>query len=105
MSELYFILFLWVGLRLYRECFCVLFIYLSYHCLKNCANLLLTTNWLGLHSFIHSLNTNFGTSVFEPVAVALAKSNFADAKAQMKAGKQISITAGRCAECSICRTN
>jgi type II restriction enzyme len=43
-----------------------------------------------LYSFIHSLNTNFGTSVFEPVAVALAKSNFADAKAQIKAGEYIS---------------
>lgn len=43
-----------------------------------------------MYSFIHSLNTNFGTSVFEPVAVALAKSNFADAKAQIKAGDYIS---------------
>jgi hypothetical protein len=43
-----------------------------------------------LYSFIHSLNTNFGTSVFEQVAVALAKSNFSDAKAQMKAGEYIS---------------
>src|SRR5215210_4745839 len=51
---------------------------------------LLGTDRLALYSFIHSLNTNFGTSVFEPVAVALAKSNFADAKAQMKAGDYIS---------------
>jgi hypothetical protein len=51
---------------------------------------LLGTDRLALYSFIHSLNTNFGTSVFEPVAVALAKSNFADAKAQMKAGEYIS---------------
>jgi hypothetical protein len=41
-----------------------------------------------LYSFIHSLNTNFGTSVFGPVA--LAKSNFADAKTQIKAGDYIS---------------
>lgn len=51
---------------------------------------LLGTDRLALYSFIHSLNTNFGTSVFEPVAVALAKSNFADAKAQEKAGDYIS---------------
>ena len=55
---------------------------------------LLGTDRLALYSFIHSLNTNFGTSVFEPVAVALAASNFADAKAQMKAGDYIS--AGAC---------
>ena len=48
------------------------------------------TDRLALYSFIHSLNTNFGTSVFEPVAVALAGSNFADAKAQVKAGERIS---------------
>ncbi len=51
---------------------------------------LLGTDRLALYSFIHSLNANFGTSVFEPVAVALAKSNFADAEAQMKAGEYIS---------------
>jgi len=51
---------------------------------------LLGTDRLALYSFIHSLNTNFGTSVFEPVAVALAKSNYADAKAQTKAGEYIS---------------
>jgi type II restriction enzyme len=51
---------------------------------------LLGTDRLALYSFIHSLNTNFGTSVFEPVAVALAKSSFADAKAQMNAGDYIS---------------
>ena len=44
---------------------------------------LLGTDRLALYSFIHSLNTNFGTSVFEPVDVAFAESNFADAKAQM----------------------
>ena len=33
---------------------------------------LLGTDRLALYSFIHSLNTNSGTSVFEPVAVALA---------------------------------
>lgn len=51
---------------------------------------LLGKDRLALYSFIHSLNTNFGTSVFEPVAVALARSNFANAKAQIKAGGYIS---------------
>jgi len=51
---------------------------------------LLGKDRLALYAFIHSLNTNFSTSVFEPVAVALAKSNFADAKAQSKAGEYIS---------------
>lgn len=51
---------------------------------------LLGKDRLALYAFIHSLNTNFGTSVFEPVAVALAKSRFADAKAQTKAGEYIS---------------
>lgn len=51
---------------------------------------LLGKDRLALYSFIHSLSTSFGTSVFEPVAVALAKSNYADAKAQTTAGERIS---------------
>jgi type II restriction enzyme len=51
---------------------------------------LLGKDRLALYAFIHSLNTNFGTTVFEPVAVALAKSRFTDAKAQIKAGEYIS---------------
>lgn len=51
---------------------------------------LLGKDRLALYAFIHSLNTNFGTSVFEPVAVALARSNFADARAQVTAGERIS---------------
>jgi hypothetical protein len=31
---------------------------------------LLGKDRLALYSFIHSLNTNFGTSIFEPVALA-----------------------------------
>lgn len=54
---------------------------------------LLGKDRLALYAFIHSLNTNFGTSVFEPVAVALAKSRFTDAKAQAKAGEYISAEA------------
>ena len=33
---------------------------------------LLGQDRMALFSFIHSLNTNFGTSIFEPVAKALA---------------------------------
>lgn len=51
---------------------------------------LLGKDRLALYSFIHSLNTNFGTSVFEPVAVALAKTRFAEAKSQVTAGEYIS---------------
>ncbi|MCE8427506.1 MAG: TdeIII family type II restriction endonuclease [Candidatus Methanoperedens sp.] len=43
-----------------------------------------------LYSFIHSLNTAFGTSIFEPVAVALAQLRFKDAKRSATAGNQIS---------------
>jgi len=37
---------------------------------------LLGKDRLALYSFIHSLNTNFGTTIFEPVAVALASTHF-----------------------------
>ncbi len=40
---------------------------------------LLGRDRLALYSFIHSLNTNFGTSIFEPVAVALASGRFVSA--------------------------
>lgn len=43
-----------------------------------------------LYSFIHSLITNFGTSLFESVAAALASSSFASATSHEKAGMQIS---------------
>jgi len=54
---------------------------------------LLGKDRLALYSFIHSLNTNFGTTIFEPVAVSLASSRFKVAKLQMKSGTQISTTA------------
>lgn len=54
---------------------------------------LLGKDRLALYSFIHSLNTNFGTSIFEPVALALATTNFASAVSQQKAGNQISAEA------------
>ncbi len=37
---------------------------------------LLGKDRLALYQFIHSLNTNFGTTIFEPVGVELAKSRF-----------------------------
>jgi len=51
---------------------------------------LLGKDRMALFSFIHSLNTNFGTSIFEPVALALASSRFASAESQQTAGTQIS---------------
>ena len=51
---------------------------------------LLGKDRLALYSFIHSLNTNFGTTIFEPVAVSLASSRFKVAKAQVKSGTLIS---------------
>jgi len=50
---------------------------------------LLGKDRMALYSFIQSLNTTFGTSIFEPVAVALAKSNFKKAEAQYIAGDSI----------------
>lgn len=54
---------------------------------------LLGKDRLALYSFIHSLNTNFGTSIFEPVGLALAKSGFKAAFSQVIAGDQISLEA------------
>jgi len=51
---------------------------------------LLGKDRLALYSFIHSLNTNFGTTIFEPVALALAQKNFKVAVSQAKVGNQIS---------------
>jgi len=51
---------------------------------------LLGKDRLALFSFIHSLNTNFGTSIFEPVALVLAKNNFKSAQSHVKAGEYIS---------------
>ncbi len=54
---------------------------------------LLGKDRLALYSFIHSLNTNFGTSIFEPVALSLAKSKFKRAESQIIAGDKISAKA------------
>ena len=51
---------------------------------------LLGKDRLALYSFIHSLNTNFGTSIFEPVAKAVAAANFQSALLQQVAGTKIS---------------
>lgn len=51
---------------------------------------LLGKDRLALYQFIHSLNTNFGTTIFEPIALALASSNFITVASQQTAGKQIS---------------
>lgn len=56
---------------------------------------LLGKDRMALFSFIHSLNTNFGTSIFEPVALALASTTFKEAKTQSVAGSQISEAAQR----------
>jgi predicted metal-binding protein len=51
---------------------------------------LLGKDRMALYSFIQSLNTTFGTSIFEPVAVALARNRFKQAFAQHIVGKSIS---------------
>lgn len=51
---------------------------------------LLGKDRMALFSFIHSLNTNFGTSIFEPAAKALASANFQSATSQQVAGTKIS---------------
>jgi len=51
---------------------------------------LLGKDRLALFSFIHSLNTNFGTSIFEPIALALAKEKFQEAESQKISGEKIS---------------
>lgn len=50
---------------------------------------LLGKDRMALFSFIQSLNTTFGTSVFEPVAVTLAKPYFKNAKSHIKSGNLI----------------
>jgi type II restriction enzyme len=51
---------------------------------------LLGKDRMALFSFIHSLNTNFGTSIFEPVAKELAKYKFKRVETQAEAGTKIS---------------
>lgn len=51
---------------------------------------LLGKDRLALYAFIHSLNTNFGTTIFEPVGLSLARRNFLCAEAHSIAGDRIS---------------
>ena len=51
---------------------------------------LLGKDRLALYAFIHSLNTNFGTTVFEPVAKVIAEKMFDKVEIQVKAPKAIS---------------
>jgi len=51
---------------------------------------LLGRDRMALYSFIQSLNTTFGTSIFEPVAETLAKTRFVKAQSQYVAGNKIS---------------
>lgn len=51
---------------------------------------LLGKDRLALYSFIHSLNTSFRTSIFEPVARALGEDRFEYAMSQQVAGRVIS---------------
>ncbi len=50
---------------------------------------LLGNDRLALYSFIHSLSTNFGTTIFEPVAVTIAKSKFRVVSAHTTVGSYI----------------
>lgn len=51
---------------------------------------LLGKDRLALYSFIQSLNTTFGTSIYEPVAIALAETRFKKAMSQAKTYNMIS---------------
>ena len=51
---------------------------------------LLGKDRMALYSFIQSLNTTFGTSIFEPVAETLAKTRFVKAQSQYVVGNEIS---------------
>ncbi|MEW6607229.1 MAG: TdeIII family type II restriction endonuclease [bacterium] len=51
---------------------------------------LLGRDRMALYSFIHSLNTSFGTSIFEPVAETLASLSFSVAQKQYVGGDIIS---------------
>ena len=56
-------------------------------------HLLLGKDKIDLFSFIHSLNTKFGTLFYEPIAIALAKGRFKGTEAQVKPFDRMSIDA------------
>lgn len=51
---------------------------------------LLGKDRMALFSFIHSLNTNFGSAIFEPIAKEIASNFFTQAMTQQIAGNRIS---------------
>lgn len=51
---------------------------------------LLGKDRMALYSFIQSLNTTFGTSIFEPIAIAIAQNNFKKVEKQYVIGQKIS---------------
>ena len=50
---------------------------------------LLGKDRMALYSFMHSLSTKFGTSIFEPVAAALAKTQFVKVETHYVVGSSI----------------
>ena len=56
---------------------------------------LLGKDRMALYSFIQSLNTNFGTSIFEPVAEELGLNHFGSIKRQMAVANTITKQAQR----------
>ncbi|MFQ3580068.1 MAG: TdeIII family type II restriction endonuclease [Bacteroidales bacterium] len=56
---------------------------------------LLGRDRMALYSFIHSLNTAFGNSIFEPIAVSIASFHFLKVEKQYSAGDYISEEAQR----------
>ena len=54
---------------------------------------LLGKDRMALYSFIHSINTKFEISLYESVAIALAKERFKIAETQVKPGDKISLEA------------
>ena len=54
---------------------------------------LLGKDRMALYSFIQSLNTTFGISIYEPVAIALAREKFKFAETQVKSFNEISTEA------------
>lgn len=56
---------------------------------------LLGKDRMALYSFIHSLNTTLGMSIYEQIAVSLASKNFKVAETQVKPYNKISIEAQR----------
>ena len=54
---------------------------------------LLGADRMHLFSFIHSLNTNFGSAIFEPVAATIATTRFVEVQAQYKLNDEINVGA------------